>query len=57
MESANIDSKRTSLSHLHETLLSSSTKRRESGLVNLHQQIVQSGKSVERIVAGVTNGL
>ena len=57
MEDADQDSKSTSLSHLREALLSSSTKRRGAGLATLHQLIVQSGKSGERIVIEVADHL
>ncbi len=45
MEDASQDGKSTDLGSLREALLSSSTKRRGSGLSNLHQQIVQSGEN------------
>ena len=45
MENGGQDSKSISLSYLREALLSSSTKRRGTGLATLHQQILQSGKN------------
>ena len=55
MEDGNQDSNSISLSHLHEELLSSSTKKRGTGLATLHQQVVQSGKSSERTFASVAD--
>lgn len=45
MDDASQDSKDIKLSHLRDALLSSSTKRRGTGLANLHQQIVHSGQN------------
>lgn len=47
MEDESQDNKSISLSYLREALLSSSTKRRGTGLATLKQQIVQSGKRGE----------
>ena len=47
MEDTSQDNKSISLSHLRDVLLSSSTKRRGTGLANLHQQIAHSGQNGE----------
>lgn len=55
MDDASQDSKSISLSHLRDILLSSSTKRRGTGLANLHQQIVHSGQNGESRVVEVAD--
>lgn len=57
MEEASQDSKSTDFGHLHLILLSSSTKRRGTGLASLHQQILQSGRNGESRFAEIADRL
>ena len=48
MADASQDSKNVDLSHVHQGLLSSSTKKRGIELENLHPHIAQSSKGLGR---------